>query len=62
MNTYKMKQFLFQWNAETEEDGGSVVFTFCKVLHFLKYKDSTLIYFGKDRFQRARKHVAAFEE
>lgn len=62
MNTYKLKQFFFNWNSETEEQGGSVVFTFCKVIHFVKYKDSTLISFGKGRFQKAIKYVKAYEE
>lgn len=62
MNTYKLKQFFFNWNSELEEDGGSIVFTFCKVLHFVKYKESTLICFGNGRFQKAIKYVKACEE
>lgn len=59
----KIKRWCFTWNAEPEEEGGSIVFTLFKVIHFLKYKESTLIYFGKKKeYQPARKYVEAFNE
>lgn len=62
MNTYKLKNFFFSWNAEKEEDGGSVVFTVLNMVHFVKYKESTLVYFGKGKFNKARKYIKAFQE
>ena len=60
---YRVNTFVFTWNAEDENEGSSIVFTVCKVIHFLKYKESTLIYFGKHpEFKQARKFVAAFKE
>lgn len=57
---FRTKNYLFSWHAEKEEDGGSIVFTFAQRIHFLKYKDMTIIYFGKGRFTKARRNVQAF--
>lgn len=59
---YRLKNFIFQWNAEEEKDGGSIVFTLFNRVHFLKYKESTIIYYGKGKYSQARKYVKAFQE
>lgn len=60
---WKFMHWLIRWNAEPAEEGGSVVLSFCGVLHLLKYKQSTIFYFGKHpEFKEARKHVEAYDE
>lgn len=44
---YRLRHWLFQWNY-CEQDN-SIVFTVCGVLHFLKYKEHTIVYFGQGR-------------
>ena len=66
---YKFMHWLFQWNAEPEEQGGSIVFTIAGILHFVKYKEHTIVYWGQGRkgdidfvLQPARKYVLAYLE
>lgn len=57
---YAFIHWVFRWNAETEQEGGSIVFTLFNFIHFLKYKEHTIIKFGKDRYKPARKYVDAY--
>jgi len=59
---YKISHMIFQWNTEEQDDGGSIVFTVCNFIHFVKYREHTLIYFEKNRYKPARKYVEAFKE
>jgi hypothetical protein len=67
---YRFRHWLFQWNAENEEDSGSIVFTVCGFIHFLKYKEHTIIYLGQGRksdgfmfyVQPARSYVEAYRD
>lgn len=57
---FRISMWMFNWNAEPESEGGSVVFTFCKVVHFVKYKDMTIIKFGLAHgYTPARKYIDA---
>jgi hypothetical protein len=64
---YRLRHWLFQWNY-CEQDG-SIVFTVAGALHFLKYKEHTIVYFGQGRkgdvdftVKAARKYVEASAE
>ena len=62
---YKFRHWAFQWNCEAAEDGSSIVFTLFNCVHFLKYKEHTLIKFGhpsKFKFEEAAKYVNARKE
>ena len=59
--SYNFKHWCFRWNCEMD-DGQSIVFTVCNRIHFLKYKEHTLVYFGhpsKFKFEEAAKYVNA---
>lgn len=55
---YKFKHWLFSWN---QDEGGDIVFTVVKILHFIKYKEHTIIKFGKMNYQPAPKYVQCGE-
>lgn len=51
---YMFRHWLFQWKQDEE---GDIVFSVANRLHFLKYKEHTIIMFGKKEFQIAPKYV-----
>lgn len=55
-------QKIFCWNAEPPEEGGSPVLTIFGFIHLLKYKESTIVRWGRwHEYQQARKYVEAFD-
>lgn len=65
LKSYKFKHWAFRWNCEAEQDGSSIVFTLFNRIHFLKYKEHTLIKFGhpsKFNYTEAIKYVNARKE
>lgn len=42
---YRFWHWLYRWNVCVQD--GSIVFTVAGVLHFLKYKEHTIIYWGQ---------------
>ena len=65
LKSYKFKHWAFRWNCEAEQDGSSIVFTLFNHIHFLKYKEHTLVKFGhpsKFKFEEAAKYVNARKE
>lgn len=65
LKSYKFKHWAFRWNCEAEQDGSSIVFTLFNHIHFLKYKEHTLINFGhpsKFNYTEAIKYVNARKE
>lgn len=54
MNVYKFKHFVFSWNQDEE---GDIVFSLCKLVHFIKYKEHTIVKFGNKGYQPAPKYV-----
>lgn len=51
---YRISMWMFNWN---KDEDGDIVFTFAKVFHFAKYKESTIIGFGRKNYQKAPKYV-----
>lgn len=51
---YKFKHWFFSWGVDDE---GDVVFSIAKILHFVKYKEHTQVYFGKMDYDPAPKYV-----
>ncbi len=46
---YRFIHWLFQWNQDEE---GALVFTIAGILHFLKYKEHTIIRLGGSNVYR----------
>lgn len=59
--SYHFKHWLFRWDAEADHPyEGSICFTVCNILHFVKYKEHTLIIWGNNRrFVPARTYINA---
>ena len=54
LNAYKFRHWFFSWNQDEE---GDIVFSVAKVIHFTKYKEHTIVKFGKMDYQAAPKYV-----
>lgn len=54
MFSYKLRNFLFAWNLDEERD---LTFSVCKVIHFIKYKEGTIVKFGKKEYLPAPKYL-----
>ncbi len=54
MNCYKFRHVVFSWNQDEE---GDIVFSVAKVIHFIKYKEHTIVKFGKQGYEQAAKYV-----
>ena len=55
---YAFRHWLFAWNVDTE---GDIIFSVAGMLHFTKYKEHTIVKFGRGNFVRAAKYVRAVE-
>lgn len=65
LKSYKFRHWAFRWNCEAQEDGASIVFSVFNCIHFLKYKEHTLIKYGhpsKFNYTEAAKYVNARKE
>lgn len=51
---YRFKHWLFSWNQDEE---GDIVFSIAKTIHFIKYKEHTIIRFGKYDYKEAPKYL-----
>ena len=51
---YLFKHWFFKWNVDED---GDIVFSIANILHFLKYKEHTLVYFGKKKLTEAPKYL-----
>lgn len=58
LNIYKFKHWFFSWNVDDE---GDITFSIAKVIHLTKYKEHTIIRYGKLNYQPAAKYVNARE-
>lgn len=54
MLSYRFRHWLFAWKIDDE---GDLVFSVGKVLHFIKYKEHTIVKFGKQSYVDAPKHI-----
>lgn len=53
-NSYLFRHWLFSWN---QDEDGDIAFSIAKRVHFIKYKEHTLVKFGKMNYVRAPKYV-----
>lgn len=51
---YKFRHWFFKWN---QDDEGDIVFSIAGLVHFLKYKEHTHVYWGKKNYKEAPKWV-----
>lgn len=51
---YKFKHFMFKWNKDAD---GDIVFSVFGILHFIKYKEHTVIKFGIKNYEQAPKYI-----
>lgn len=58
MASYKFRHWFFQWNMDKE---GDIVLSVAGVVHFLKYKEHTIVKWGKQDFVKAPKYVRGVE-
>lgn len=56
LKRYQFKHWFFRWNVD---DDGDIVLSVASILHFIKYKEHTLVKFGRLNYAEARKYVAA---
>lgn len=56
MASYKLRHWLFSWNVDEE---GDIVFSVAKCIHFIKYKEHTIVKWGKRGYAEAPKYVGA---
>lgn len=56
---YKFKHWFFKWNVDEEKD---LVFSVCNVIHFIKYKEHTVIKFGRKQYESAPKYIKEINE
>lgn len=54
LKMYKLRHFLFSWKQDEE---GDIVFSVASILHFIKYKEHTIVKFGKMGYEAAPKYV-----
>jgi hypothetical protein len=55
VKSYKFRHWLFAWNVDSE---GDIVFSVANVLHFVKYKEHTIVKWGKQQgYSQAAKYV-----
>lgn len=54
LNVYKFKHWMFSWHVDAEND---IVFSVAKRIHFVKYKEHTIVQFGKREYAVAPKYV-----
>lgn len=54
LNRYKFRHWFFKWNQDEE---GDIVFSVAGVIHFVKYKEHTIVKFGKFGYTEAPKYV-----
>lgn len=52
--SYLFRHWLFQWK---QDEDGDIVFSIANRLHFIKYKEHTVVKFGKFDYQNAPKYV-----
>ena len=53
-NSYKLRHYLFSWSMDDE---GDIVFSVAKRLHFIKYKEHTIVKVGKMDYKSAPKYL-----
>jgi len=58
INKYKFWHWFFQWNQDDDSD---ITFSVAGVVHFTKYKEHTVIRFGRKNYERAPKYVQCKE-
>lgn len=44
--SYRIKNHIFSWNVDSDNDIALSIF---RVVHFVKYKEQTIVYFGKKK-------------
>ena len=54
INKYKFIHWFFQWNLD---DDGDITFTVANIVHFTKYKEHTVVRFGRKNYEAAPKYV-----
>ena len=52
--SYKLRHWLFSWKQDEE---GDIVFSVVNRLHFVKYKEHTIVKFGKMNYSNAPKYL-----
>ena len=51
----RFEYWFFQWKLDQDND---IVFSICNVVHFVKYKQSTIVYWGRQpMFREAPKYL-----
>lgn len=54
MMKWNFRHWVFRWNVD---DDGDIVFSIMNIVHFIKYKQSTIINFGKRKYKEAPKYI-----
>lgn len=54
--SYKFRTWIFRWNVD---EGGDLTLSIARYIHLTKYKENTIIRFGRKDYKPARKHVNA---
>lgn len=52
--SYLFRHWLFSWKQDEE---GDIVFSVANSVHFIKYKEHTIVKFGKMNYAKAPKYV-----
>jgi len=55
LKKYQFSHWFFRWNQDEE---GDLVFSVMNIIHFVKYKEHTIIHFGRKKYDRAPKYVS----
>lgn len=54
LKKYQFVHWLFQWK---QDDDGDIAFVIANIITFVKYKEHTMIYFGRNTMKHAPKYV-----
>lgn len=54
MIKHNLKRKVFNWN---QDEDGDITLSVCNIVHFTKYKEMTLIRWGKKSYEQAPKRI-----